>query len=132
MRQKRFISYFLMLVSIIMLTASTLPHHHHYGKICMQHDLTEDTSCTSSSQKQNKGTSCKVCCVTNFKCSVPDNQNHVQPCFAHVVTLFTEAIINELFTPEEQTHQYSSYYFESLHSTRITHSIGLRAPPFSA
>lgn len=132
MKQRSFISWFLVLVSIVMLTASALPHHHHYGRICLQHDLTEDTSCESSSQNHDKGSSCKVCCVTKFKCSVPHNHDYVQPHFSHVVTLFTETVIFELLTPVEQTHQYNSYYYESLHSTRITRSIGLRAPPCMA
>lgn len=132
MKHRRLISWFLMLVSIVMLTASVLPHHHHHGRICLQHDLTENASCTSSSQNQDNGSSCKVCCVTRFKCSVPSNHDYVQPHFTHVVTLFTEAIIFELFTPIAQTHQYNSYYYESLHSTRITRSIGLRAPPCMA
>lgn len=133
MKQRRFTAWFLMLVSIVMLTASTLPHHHHFGRICLQQDLTECTSCcASSSQNSEKGTSCKVCCVTKFKCSTPDNRDDVQPHFTQVIVLFTEAIISELFTPDEQTHQYNSYYFDSLHSIRITHSIGLRAPPCMA
>lgn len=131
MKQRSFISWFLIMVSIVMLTASALPHHHHHGRICLQQDITENTSCTSSSQKQDEGSSCKVCCVTNFKCNVPNHQNYIQPHFNHVVILFTEAIIYELFTSNEQTHPYNPY-FESLHSIRITRSIGLRAPPCMA
>lgn len=126
---RKLISWFLIMVSIIMLTASTMPHHHHHDRICLQHDLTEDTSCSGTSQESSKQNSCEICCVTKFKCSVPDNQNDIQPHFTYVLTLFTETVVFGLLNPDEQTHQYNSYYYESLHSARVTRSIGLRAPP---
>ena len=41
MKQRINIAWLLMMVCMIMLTASVLPHHHHKGLLCLQHDATE-------------------------------------------------------------------------------------------
>ncbi|MBR5205507.1 MAG: hypothetical protein IKW32_09940 [Bacteroidaceae bacterium] len=46
MKQRRFIAWMLMIVSMVMLTASVLPHHHHQEILCLQHDV-EACECAS-------------------------------------------------------------------------------------
>ena len=65
-----------MLVSIIMLTASVLPHHHHREILCLQHDMTL-CGCQCSVQHQQHNSSdenhtCNAGCVTKFKSVTPD------------------------------------------------------------
>ena len=53
MKRRRYIAWVLMLVSIIMLTASVLPHHHHREILCLQHDMTL-CGCQCSVQHQQQ------------------------------------------------------------------------------
>ena len=56
MKRRRYIAWVLMLVSIIMLTASVLPHHHHREILCLQHDMTL-CGCQCSVQHQQHNNS---------------------------------------------------------------------------
>lgn len=84
MKRRRYIAWVLMLVSIIMLTASVLPHHHHREILCLQHDMTL-CGCQCSVQHQQHNSSdenhtCNAGCVTKFKSVTPDRaQDSVSP-----------------------------------------------------
>ena len=72
-----------MIVSMVMLTASVLPHHHHQEILCLQHDV-EACECSSHCEgnhhehHQHEGHcshgkhACGSDCVTHFQILTPD------------------------------------------------------------
>ena len=94
MKRRRYIAWVLMLVSIIMLTASVLPHHHHREILCLQHDMTL-CGCQCSVQHQQHNSSdenhtCNAGCVTKFKSVTPDRaQDSVSPDYSFCLLLYT-------------------------------------------
>lgn len=148
MKQRTNISWFLMIVSLIMLTASVFPHHHHQALLCLQHDLVETVhECSSNSScnhnhttSENKacdgettGTECNDCCITVFRCSEPDDSyDSMDPQYTLESILFTLA--NIYFLPlqsEEAKADHYTFYHETLHSNYFAKALGLRAPPAS-
>ncbi len=135
MKRRRYIAWVLMLVSIIMLTASVLPHHHHREILCLQHDMTL-CGCQCSVQHQQHNSSdenhtCNAGCVTKFKSVTPDRaQNSVSPDYSFCSLLYTvtDVLALSLHLTEHNTLPYN-YYLEKLHSTCLPHVKGLRAPP---
>ena len=122
MKQRRYIAWFLILVSIIMLTASVLPHHHHREILCLQHN--HDVS-------HDKHT-CNAGCVTKFKTITPEKvQNSVSPDYSFCSLLYTvpDILLLSLRLTERNTIP-DTYYLEKLHSTCLPHVKGLRAPPY--
>ena len=85
MKRRRYIAWVLMLVSIIMLTASVLPHHHHREILCLQHDMTLcGCQCSVQHQQHNNSSdenhTCNAGCVTKFKSVTPERaQDSVAP-----------------------------------------------------
>ena len=113
MKRRRYIAWVLMLVSIIMLTASVLPHHHHREILCLQNHT------------------CNAGCVTKFKSVTPDRaQDSVSPDYSFCLLLYTvtDVLALSLRLTEHNTLPYN-YYLEKLHSTCLPHVKGLRAPP---
>lgn len=127
MKRRGYIVWFLMAVSLIMLTAAVIPHHHHREVLCLQHDI---DVCDTSFPVQKENKDCQACCVTKFFCSVPQhNINDIQPCDLPAIILFTVTDVLNLLPPELETHPGTFIYIESLHGTRLIPSAGLRAPP---
>lgn len=128
MKRKRYIGWFLIMVSLIMLTASVIPHHHHREILCLQHDVEDCSSNTTRSQNENK--ECQACCVTKAFCFVQQQNTNILPVdYFPPVTLFTLSDILNLLPPEEEIHIHSFVYKESLHGVRLITGVGLRAPP---
>ncbi len=146
MKQRTNISWFLMIVSLIMLTASVFPHHHHQALLCLQHDLVESVhECNSSTNcdhshatsedkacgEDTAGTGCNDCCITVFHCSEPDDSyDSMEPQYTLESILFT--LTNIYFLPlqsEESKADYYTFYHETLHSKHFTKALGLRGPP---
>ena len=136
MRRRRYIAWVLMLVSIIMLTASVLPHHHHREILCLQHDMTLcGCQCSVQHQQHNNSSdenhTCNAGCVTKFKSVTPDRaQDSVSPDYSFCLLLYTvtDVLALSLRLTEHNTLPYN-YYLEKLHSTCLPHVKGLRAPP---
>ncbi|MEG1685992.1 MAG: DUF6769 family protein [Bacteroides sp.] len=128
MRKKRYISVVLMFVSFIMLTASVLPHHHHYELLCLQHDVDVTQTCDAGHQHDEQNT-CKDCCITKFHSVAPQHQVDLQSHYPLVIDLFRVTDVLNLLLSEEEGHNYQSFYIEFLHSTRVSSALGLRAPP---
>lgn len=127
------ISWFLLVVSIVMLIASVFPHHHHSGLVCLQPDTEQCdlSSPSSSSTSSGQATDCKTCCITKFQCAVPDHQwaVHLEPQVAFEPVLF--ALASGCLCPEYpgSIRICPSFYQEKLHSTHLSRALGLRAPP---
>lgn len=118
MKQRRYIAWFLILVSIIMLTASVLPHHHHREILCLQHDITV-CGCQCSGEQHNHDVShdkhtCNAGCVTKFKTITPEKvQNSVSPDYSFCSLLYTvpDILLLSLRLTERNTIP-DTYYLE--------------------
>jgi len=135
MKRKRYIAWVLIWVSMIMLTASVLPHHHHREILCLQHDTTVCdclySTCHHQSDAPNENHTCNAGCVTKFKSVTPDRaQDSVSPDYSFCLLLYTvtDVLALSLRLTEHNTLPYN-YYLEKLHSTCLLHVKGLRAPP---
>ena len=138
MKRRKFIAWFLLVVCMVMLTASVLPHHHHHDILCMQFEQEMEAgdeccqhshSCNDCGETPTSQEACKSDCVTNF-CSVsPDRSvDSFAPLYAFCVLLF---MLDSVFTfllslTKVRNH---SCFFEKLHPTCIPSIKGLRAPP---
>ena len=105
MKRRRYIAWVLMLVSIIMLTASVLPHHHHREILCLQHDMTLcGCQCSVQHQQHNNSSdenhTCNAGCVTKFKSVTPDRaQDSVSPDYSFCLLLYTVTDVLALSFP---------------------------------
>ena len=130
-----------MIVSIVMLTASVLPHHHHQEILCLQHDV-EACECSKGCHEhhehhQHEGHcshekhACGMSCVTNFQTLTPDRGVvDMSPDYSFCSLLYVVSDILSIPLPITETKANLSYfYLEKLHSTCLWHVMGLRAPP---
>ena len=144
MTQRRFIAWMLMVVSIVMLTASVLPHHHHQEILCLQHDA-EACECSHGCEEHqehhkhhhheghcshNKH-ACTSQCITHFQTVTPDETSvDVSPDYTFCSLLYLVSDILSIPLPLSETKANLSYfYLEKLHSICLGHVMGLRAPP---
>ncbi len=131
MRNKRYIAFFLIFISIVMLMVPVIPHHHHDdGLICMKDDITSDCC------EQHHDAECEHCCcdtgcvTTHFFQQTPTADNgETHPDFPIIITFFSESILKILLLPERDIPKREYIYLESLHGTYLTRATGLRAPP---
>lgn len=134
MRRKRYIAWVLMLVSMVMLTAAVLPHHHHQHILCLHQDVAA-CECDCGDGKENHATeshhACEDHCVTNFQGVTPDDAEvDVTPGYTMCQLLYTLADVLSLPLALEDTNgRFISFYLEKLHATCLPHGLGLRAPP---
>ena len=141
MKQRRFIAWMLMVVSMVMLTASVLPHHHHQELLCLQHDV-ESCECAHGCKEyhehhQHEGHcshgkhACGSDCVTHFQLLTPNETTvNVSPDYSFYALLYTVADLLSIPLPLNDIRANLSYlYLEKLHSTCLWHVMGLRAPP---
>lgn len=142
MKQRRFIAWMLMVVSIVMLTASVLPHHHHQEILCLQPDV-ETCECASGCDShqhehhQHEGHcshGCDGCgsdCVTHFQTVTPERMsNDVAPEYTFCSLLYTVSDLLSIPLPlSESKASHSYFYLEKLHAIGGLPMAGLRAPP---
>ena len=141
MKQRRFIAWMLMVVSMVMLTASVLPHHHHHEILCLQHDV-EACECSHGcadhhEHHEHEGHcshdkhACGSDCITHFQTLTPDEVSvDVSPDYSFCSLLYMAADVLSIPLPISESRANQSYfYLEKLHSTCLWHVIGLRAPP---
>ena len=141
MKQRRFIAWMLMVVSMVMLTASVLPHHHHHEILCLQHDVEAcecSHGCTDHHDHHEHEGHCShgkhMCgsdCVTHFQTLTPDEASvDVSPEYSFCSLLYMVADVLSIPLPISESRANQSYfYLEKLHSTCLWHVAGLRAPP---
>lgn len=134
MGEKRHILYFLIAISILMVTVPLIPHHHHTsGVICLETHI-DDTQCACEHHHhhhhENDDPCCTSDCIASFESSVPTEQiNKVPSQDLHTITLFTEPLLRLLTLPEAKGVLQDYVYIEHLHGACITCAAGLRAPP---
>lgn len=132
MKSKRYIAYFLIFISMVMLVVPVIPHHHHdNGLICMKNDITPDCCAQHHSTPDKEHCCCDTGCVTtHFFQQTPSSDNGLaNPDFPLIITLFSEPLLRLLLTPIENGQRQECVYRESLHGTYLTRATGLRAPP---
>lgn len=136
MKRRRYIAWILMMISMIMLTASVLPHHHHQEILCLQHDVKVCACHCAAHDYQNSASdenhTCNAGCVTKFKSVTPDKaQDTVSPDYSFCSLLYTitDVLTLSLRLSEHNALTYN-YYLERLHTTCLPHVKGLRAPPY--
>lgn len=103
MKNKRYITYFLIFISMVMLVVPVIPHHHHSnGLICMKNDITP-SCCGQQHAPENEHCCCDTGCVTtHFFQQTPTSDNGwSHPDFPLVITLFSEPLLRLLILPEE-------------------------------
>lgn len=132
MKRKRYIAYFLIFISIVMLVVPVIPHHHHAnGLICMKNDITPDCCGQHNNTPDKEHCCCDTGCVTtHFFQQTPNSDNGwSHPDFPLIITLFSEPLLRLLILPEENGRRQEGIYRETLHGTYLTRATGLRAPP---
>lgn len=130
MKNKRYIFYFLLFISILMLVVPIVPHHHHAnGAVCMKHDLTPENQCPAHNHHQSNDSCCDSECLARFHSPAPTTQSDFAPHFVLIDNLFTNLIIDHLLRPQEKQLNNECVYRESLHGTNITRAFALRGPP---
>lgn len=131
MKSKRYITYFLIFISIAMLVVPVIPHHHHSnGLICMKNDITP--SCCGEQHSPDKEHCCcdTGCVTTHFFQQTPNSDNGwLHPDTFWVITFFSEPLLTLLNLPEDSGPSEECIYLESFHGTYLTRATGLRAPP---
>lgn len=136
MKRRRYIAWILVWVSIIMLAASVLPHHHHRELLCLQHDVAAACGCQCAAHQHqgddaHEPPTCHAGCVTKFNSVTPDRaQDNVSPHYSFCSLLYTltDVLVLSLRLSEHNTLPHT-FYVEKLHSTCLPHVKGLRAPP---
>lgn len=124
-----------MLVSMVMLTASVFPHHHHRELLCLQHDVTEcDCECPTHPHQHSTSDDNRTChtgCVTHFHSLTPERaQDNVSSHYSFCQLLYTMTDVLILsFQLIKHKHLPYNIYVEKLHSASLARVMGLRAPP---
>lgn len=134
MGKKQRILYFLITISVLMVTVPLIPHHHHTnGAICLDTHI-EETQCACEHHHhhhEHNDPCCTSDCITSFESSVPTGQiNKVPSQDFYTIILFTEPLLRLLTLPEKKGVQPDYVYVEHLHGACITCAAGLRAPPY--
>ena len=131
MQRKRYITLFLIFISMIMLVVPVIPHHHHNnGLICMKNDITPD--CCG---QQHTPDSEHCCCDTGmcYHSFFPANSQPGQrmgtsgfPAGHHIILRTTSQTIS----PPRRKRAKTGLHIPGVTScTYLTRATGLRAPP---
>lgn len=135
----RFITYLLLVVSMVMLAANALPHHHHWGEFCMAmceadeaghehcHHMPTDAN---QSHHHHGETECCDGCVTNFRCPQPPSGNGVSSMAEYAIPIDFLRTIIDFLLPERELPTPGFRYAERLPQNVVRGSVPLRAPPF--
>lgn len=133
MRQKRVIIKFMLFISIIMLIAPVMPHHHQAeGLICVTHSTTQtdSTDYQNSHSQSNNGKECNSHCLTQIRLNTPETINiDAAPQHLLIAILFDNDILYALLHPQERELKRKHYYIESLHGIQLASAFSLRGPP---
>lgn len=133
MKNNRCIAWMLLVVSIVMLTASVLPHHHHQHILCLHNDVEAcECSCeTAGNHETTHHESCKEHCITNFV-SVTPEVTQADICdddfIFYPLYFLTDILSIPLPISISIEHNVPSSK-EKLYAACIKHVMGLRAPP---
>lgn len=129
MKQRKITILFLFLVSLFMLAAEVVPHHHHEGAPCFRVAETEQ-----SDSPFHHGGNCECDCFTALYEAQNNAHSHHESYCNHFpsITLLANLITSCLFLSESVSPSELPVYIENLHGVWISCATGLRAPPVSA
>ncbi len=134
--RRKYIAYFLVAVSILVLMVSVCPHHHHGNQFCLSARCTVcmQDNCTDAhhhcGEEQGCEHACTFACLTQFHYLTPDWHTHEDvncDFFTILLPLLSEVIFSFSF---DQPADFEGFYLERLHALHLISSVGLRAPPF--
>lgn len=133
-KEKKYIIYLLLMVSIIMLAVPVFPHHHHAdGHICMKNDV-EPSCCHTPHHHHPAGhPNCchdKGCIASHFVQRTPRTERQAPVLKPVLLPAVLSTFLRQLYAFGEPCQPVSySPYIESLHGDYIARASGLRAPP---
>ncbi len=133
MKNNKRIAWMLLLVGIVMLAASVLPHHHHQHILCLHNDV-ENCECSCEDNENHEAThheSCKEHCITNFVSVTPES-TQTEVCVDNFIfyQLYTLTDILSVPLPISTTVEgYIPLSIEKRYAACIKRVMGLRAPP---
>ncbi len=137
MTQRRsFLAYLLLMVSIVMLSASLLPHHHHWGEFCVSMCEVDDAQhrhChqipTHADHNHSENRCCSGC-VANFCFPQPPSGNGMTDVMSAFLFPYSDYSIIGIFFVVQGCVSSSFYYGEWLPKLFVGRGLSLRAPPF--
>lgn len=136
MKRKQIVAWVLLVVGIVMLAASVLPHHHHAHILCLHNDVAAcDCSCEGTTHHEaTHHETCNDHCVTNFVSVSPEGiQADFLPNYFICLPYFTLADVLSIPLPISiAIDNQIPWYLEVLYVTCEQHVMGLRAPPSMA
>lgn len=130
---KRFKSYCLILVSMIMLTALVIPHHHHGERVCLKYDQemssphTED--CSDNLQGSAHDDFCKISCVTHIILNKVECNQDIHPDYSFFAIVYDALSSMALADDGQASAKQEIFYLERLYPQCLVAECGLRAPP---
>ena len=132
---KRFKSYCLIMVSMIMLTALVIPHHHHGDRMCLKpiQEMSPEKDCSDNHNPNGHAHDdfCKISCATHIVLNKVDCNRNLLPGYSLITLVFD--LVNDLLLPGEADSELAqeSYYLEKLYPQCLATVCGLRAPPYT-
>lgn len=133
-RRRKYMAYFLVAVSILVLMVAVFPHHHHGQMLCLTEHcemcMDEIGTCSHHCHHDRECEhSCTSTCLTQLHYLNPDF-HHENPSdqvsFILLLPLLSELVLH---LPVNDSPEIETYYLEKLHAQHLNASIGLRAPP---
>lgn len=133
-RREKHIAVIFLFISMLMLVASVIPHHHDAkGAICMKQDTTAGHQCPLHHDDNHLPTDNSCChadCLTRFDSPLPSTtQPDSDPHYLTVTILFTDMLIEQLLRPQEKQSGSYFVYKDSPYDSGHHASRALRAPP---
>lgn len=132
MLKQKYISYLLLLFSVLMLAIPVMPHHHHAnGLICVKNDVHADCchQHNNNAHEHNHGCENTGCITTHFFQQLPSNneqESHIND--VQLLEYIAPYILSYL-SPNNPKIHFDYGYREPLHGTQLPYIKGLRAPP---
>ena len=130
---RRFRTYIILMVCLLMQAVAVFPHHHHAHSFCLHDDWEQCEGCEhdhhnpDAAGEQHK---CEDGCVTHILCRTQEvlEAEVVPDSFITFLTAFADTF--RLTGPDDrQLGQPTAVYIEHLHAVPIRSGKGLRAPP---
>jgi hypothetical protein len=123
----------MMVVSIAVLIAPVMPHHHHNAtEICLRHDINPDDMHhhqQSHPDHNDEDPCCNNECMTKLHSLTASSNVDWSPQHTFIMVLFDDFTISSLLAPQERLLKRNYVYIETLHSVTPTNQFSRRGPP---
>ena len=122
MQKKRYITFFLMFISMVMLVVPVIPHHHHNnGLICMKNDIAPDC-CGQQHNSDNEHCCCDTGCVTtHFFQQTPSSDNGWTLRIFHWLSHYSPNPFSDYWSSPKKAGKDRTAYTRSHFMARISH-----------